>query len=99
MLRKPTSSSIAAFLLLQASWSPAGVLSVDRTSMSVSLVIQKSCVIHSVADPSSVATPRVTCEHGEPYSVAFVPLEPTQPLSTMQFTAPGTRQLVWMVSF
>ena len=67
--------------------------------MSVSLVIRQSCVIQSGADPSSFAAPRVACLHGEPYRVAVVPLEPAQTLSTMQFTAPGTRQPVWMVSF
>jgi hypothetical protein len=99
MLRKPTSSSVAAFLLLEASSSSAGVLSVERASMSVSLVIQESCVIHSVADPSSIAAPSVACLHGEPYGVSVVPFEPTQALSTMQLTAPGVRQPVWMVSF
>jgi hypothetical protein len=98
MLRKPTSSSVAAFLLLEASSSSAGVLSVEHASMSVSLVIQESCVIQSGADPSSIA-PRVACLHGEPYRVAVVPLEPAQTLSTMQFTAADTRQPVWMVSF
>ena len=67
--------------------------------MSVSLVIQESCVIQSGADPSSFAAPRVACLHGEPYRVAVVPLEPAQTLSTMQFTAADTRQPVWMVSF
>jgi len=97
MLRKTTSFSVAALVLLEAS--SAGVLSAEQAPISVSLVIQQSCVIHSGADPSSSAEPSVACLHGEPYRVAVVPLEPTQALSTTQFTAPGTRQSIWMVSF
>jgi len=67
--------------------------------LSVSLVIQESCLIHSVADPSSIPPPRVACLHGEPYGVAVVPHDPPQNLSKALFTAPGTRQPVWMVSF
>jgi len=99
MLRKPAFSSAAVLLLLEASSSSAGVLSVERASMSVSLVIRQSCVIQSGADPSSIAAPRVACLHGEPYRIAVVRPEPAQTLSTTQFTAPGTRQPVWMVSF
>lgn len=84
-------------MLLEAA--STGALSAEQARISVSLVIQQSCVIHSGADPSSSAGPSVACLHGEPYRVTVVPLEPAQPLSTMQFTAPGTRQPVWMVSF
>ncbi|OTP76213.1 hypothetical protein [Caballeronia sordidicola] len=63
--------------------------------MSVSLVIQESCVIHSAAD----SLPTVACLHGEPYGVAVVLPDPPQNLSKALFTAPGTRQPVWMVSF
>jgi hypothetical protein len=72
MLRKTTFSSIAACLLLEAT--SAGVLSAERAPISVSLVIQQSCVIHSAADPSFAAAPSVACLHGEPYGVAVVPL-------------------------
>jgi hypothetical protein len=97
MLRKTTFSSVAALVFLEAS--SAGVSSAEQAPISVSLVIQQSCVIQSVADPSSITAPRVACLHGEPYRVAVVPLEPAQTLSTMQFTAPGTQHAVWMVSF
>jgi hypothetical protein len=97
MLRKTTSISVAALVLLEASSS--GVSSAEQAPISVSLVIQQSCVIHSGADPSPSAEPSVACLHGEPYRVAVVPLEPTQALSTTQFRAPGTQHAVWMVSF
>jgi hypothetical protein len=97
MLRKTTFSSVAALVFLEAS--SAGVSSAEQAPMSVSLVVQQSCVIHSGADPSSSAEPSVACLHGEPYGLAVVPLEPAQTLSTMQFTAPGTQHAVWMVSF
>jgi hypothetical protein len=97
MLRKTKFARVAALALLQAS--SAGVSSAEQAQISVSLLILQSCVIHSGADPSSSAEPRVACLHGEPYRAAIVPLESTPALSTMQFTAPGTPQQVWMVSF
>lgn len=97
MLRKTTFARVAALALLQAS--SAGVSSAEQAQIAVSLVILQSCVIHSGADPASSAEPSVVCLHGEPYRVAIIPLEPIPALSTMQFTALGTPQHVWMVSF
>ncbi|CAE6842072.1 hypothetical protein [Paraburkholderia haematera] len=96
MLDKTTSFRAAMFLLLGAfssHVSPTG-----RTSMSVRLVIQESCVIHA-SDPSPIPQPSVHCRHNEPYGTVLVPLDPTQAISPAPGAVRDGKHMIWMVTF
>ena len=72
----------------------------ELTTLSVSLLVQESCVIESGAEAAVVAKPSVSCPHGQPYDVTFVTLDPVQPASTEQHaTRSGKQSKVWMVDF
>ncbi|WP_156529147.1 hypothetical protein [Caballeronia udeis] len=72
----------------------------ELATLSVSLVVQESCVIQSATEPAVVAKPSVSCLHGQPYDIALVALDPAQPVSTVQYASRGAGQsTVWMVGF
>jgi hypothetical protein len=96
MLRKTTSFS-TAMLLLPAAFS-SHVSPTERTSMSVRLVIQESCVIHA-SEPSPIPQPSVHCLHNEPYSTVLAPIDPTQAISPSQGAGHEGKHMIWMVTF
>jgi hypothetical protein len=72
----------------------------ELTTLSVSLLVQESCVIQSGTEAAVVAKPSVSCLHGQPYDIAFVTIDPAQPVSTVQYVDRGSKQSkVWMVDF
>jgi hypothetical protein len=97
MLRKNKSRTFAAILLGACA---SDVSPTELTTLSVSLVVQESCVIQSAAEPSVIAKPSVSCLHGQPYDIALVALEPAQAPSTVQYANRAAAQsTVWMGGF
>ena len=97
MLPKNKPLTLAAILLGAFA---SDVSPTELATLSVSLVVQESCVIQSAAEPSAVAKPNVSCLHGQPYDIALVALDPTQAPSTVQYANRGAAQsTVWMVGF
>ena len=97
MLRKNKTLTLAAMTLgvFASDVSPT-----ELATLSVSPVVQESCVIQSAAEPAVVAKPNVSCLHGQPYDIALVALDPALPVSTVQYASRDTRQsTVWMVGF
>jgi hypothetical protein len=109
-MRASLASVATGFALAVAGALPFAALPVptqcaELASIAVSLVIPQTCVIASeprVSEPGlaqGVSRPVVTCMHNEPYGIAQMPLDPTDPASTLQLAAPGTRAAVWTVGF
>jgi hypothetical protein len=97
MLQKNKPLTLVAILLGAFA---SDVSPTELATLSVSLVVQESCVIQSAAEPSAVAKPNVSCLHGQPYDIALVAVDPTQTPSTVQYARRGTAQsTVWMVGF
>jgi hypothetical protein len=71
----------------------------ELAPIQVSLVIQESCMIQSLADYAANASPRVSCLHDTPYSVALAPRDPTRRLSTLQLSERTRPRVVWTVAF
>ena len=72
----------------------------ELTTLSVSLVVQESCLIQSGTEAAVVAKPSVSCLHGQPYDITFVTLDPVQPVSTVRYVDRNSKQSkVWMVDF
>lgn len=96
MSRKTTPFSTAMLLLLAAfspHASPTG-----RTSMSVHLVIQESCVIHA-SDSPPIPQPSVHCLHNEAYDIVLAPSDPTQAISQPPAAMHDGLHGIWMVTF
>src|ERR1700754_899898 len=71
---------------------PAAAQCAELASIAVSLVIPQTCVIASEPGLAQITSrPVVTCLHNEPYGSAQTPPDPTDPPSTLQLAAPGTR--------
>ncbi|WP_158938012.1 hypothetical protein [Burkholderia sp. S171] len=97
MLRKNTTLTLAAIMLGVLA---SNVSSTELATLSVSLVVQESCVIQSAAEPAVVAKPSVSCLHGQPYDIALAALDPAQPVSTVQYAErSGKQSTVWTVGF
>jgi hypothetical protein len=97
MLRKNKTLTLATIVLGACA---SDVSPTELATLSVSLVVQESCVIQSAAEPAVVAKPSVTCLHGQPYDIALVALDPAQPVSTVQYASRDAKQsTVWMVGF
>ena len=97
MLQKNKTLTLAAIMLGLCA---PDVSPTELATLSVSLVVQESCVIQSAAEPVVAAKPSVSCLHGQPYDIALAALDPAQPVSAVQYADRGGKQsTVWMVAF
>lgn len=100
MRQKNYTLALAAIMLAVCA---SDVSPTELTTLSVSLVVQESCLIQSGTEAVVVAKPSVSCLHGHPYDITFVtldPVKPVQPVSTVQYVDRSSKQSkVWMVDF
>ena len=97
MLQKNKTLTLAAIMLGVCS---SNVSPTELATLSVSLVVQESCVIQSTVEPAVVVKPSVSCLHGQPYDIALTALDPVQPVPAVQYANSGGMQsTVWMVAF
>ncbi|MFT4434358.1 hypothetical protein ACMX25_13315 [Caballeronia sp. 15715] len=97
MLRKNRTLTLAAIVLgvFASDVSPT-----ELATLSVSLVVQESCMIQSAPDLADVSKPSVSCLHGQPYDIALTTLDPSLPASALHYTVRnGKQSAVWMVGF
>ena len=74
----------------------------ELTTISVSLVVQESCLIQSAVEPAPVLRPNVSCLHGQPYDIALVTVDPAQRPAALYSSAGAgnpSAPTVWMVGF
>jgi hypothetical protein len=99
MLRKPLTLAMGTLLM---SASASNVSPTELTTISVSLVVQESCVIQSAIEPAPVLRPSVSCLHGQPYDIALVTVDPAQKPAALYSSAGAgnpSAPTVWMVGF
>jgi len=97
MLRKNKTLTLAAIVLGACA---SDVSPTELATLSVSLVVQESCVIQSAADLAVTVKPSVSCLHGQPYDIALAALDPALPASPMHYAVrSGKQSAVWTVGF
>ncbi|AMH43366.1 hypothetical protein AXG89_37225 [Burkholderia sp. PAMC 26561] len=99
MLRKTLTLAMSA--LLPGAFA-SNVSPTELTTISVSLIVQESCMIQSAVEPSPVVRPSVSCLHGQPYDIALVTVDPAQQPAALYSSASAggpAAPTVWMVGF
>jgi hypothetical protein len=76
---------------------PALAAPAEEATVPVSLSIEQSCVIETSGLASERASPRVACEHNEPFNISNVDADPTRAAAPIE--AQRTESGIWMVSF
>jgi len=99
MLRKTLTLAMGALLMGAFA---LNAVPAELTTISVSLVVQESCVIQSAMEPAPILRPSVSCLHGQPYDIALVTVDPAQKpvaLYSSAGTSNPSTPSVWMVGF
>jgi hypothetical protein len=97
MLRGLLMAGVAAILMKSVTAMAPSVSAAELAPIAVSLVVQETCEIRSSA--AIQATASVTCLHGAARAIERSPVDPTQPLSTLESAAQPALAAVLTVAF
>jgi hypothetical protein len=97
MVRGSLMAAVAVILMKSVTAMAPSASAAELAPIAVSLVVQETCEIRS--SPAIQATASVTCLHGAARAIERSPVDPTQPLSTLESTAQTTPPAVLTVAF